>query len=119
MLRLVTNAPQGWAVDQPLVIIEEVSDPREIARSRAQHERFQQNSKWLQSHWSDVLPQARGRFLAVAGQEAFVADTPKDAWAMAEAAHPEDNGAFVQYVRPERGPRIYANRWSVTGGTGA
>ncbi|MGH2587026.1 MAG: hypothetical protein ACRDJE_19095, partial [Dehalococcoidia bacterium] len=68
------------------------------------------NSDWLQAHWADVLPQARGRFLAVAGQEAFIADTVEDAWAMAMAAHPGDSGALLQYVRPERGPRIYADR---------
>jgi hypothetical protein len=46
----------------------------------------------------------------VAGQEAFIADTPEEAWAWARTNHPEDNGAFVQYVIPEKGPRIYANR---------
>lgn len=45
---------------QPKFIIEEVTDPEEIARSRAQHERHRRNSDWLQAHWSDVLPQARG-----------------------------------------------------------
>ena len=92
---------------QPKFIIEEVTDPEEIARSRAQHERHRRNSDWLQAHWADVLPQARGKFLAVAGQEAFIADTPAEAWAWAKTTHPEDDGATVQYVRPEKGPRIY------------
>ncbi|MBI3246026.1 MAG: hypothetical protein HYZ50_05925 [Deltaproteobacteria bacterium] len=95
---------------QPQFIIEEVTDPDEIARSRAQHERHKRNSDWLQAHWADVLPQARGKFLAVAGQEAFIADTIPEAWAWVDAAHPEDDGAVVQYVRPEKGPRIYGNR---------
>ena len=90
--------------------IEEVTDPDEIARARAQDERHRRNSDWLQAHWPDVLPQARGKFLAVAGQEPFIADTPEEAWAWAAATHPEDNGAIVQYVRPEKGPRIYADR---------
>src|SRR5260221_14207218 len=94
---------------QPKFIIEEVTDPDEIARARAQHERRKRNSDWLQAHWADVLPQARGKFLAVAGQEAFIADTAEKAWAWAEATHPEDDGAVVQYVRPEKGPRIYGN----------
>ena len=89
-------------------IIEEVTDPAEIARSRAQHERHQRNDDWLEAHWADVLPQARGKFLAVANQEAFIANTPAEAWAWVDATHPEDDGATVRYVRPEKGPRIYA-----------
>jgi hypothetical protein len=58
-----------------------------------------------------LLPRAYGKFLAVAGQEAFLADTPEEAWALARAAHPDDDGAFSRYVRPPGGPRIYANRW--------
>ena len=89
--------------------IEEVSNPHDIARARAQDERHRRNSDWLQTHWADVLPQARGKFLAVAEQEAFIADTPAEAWAWVDAVHPEDNGAFVRYIRPEEGPRIYAD----------
>jgi hypothetical protein len=96
-------------------IIEEVTDPVEIARSRAQHERHCRNDDWLEAHWADVLPQARGKFLAVASQEAFIADTPAEAWAWVDATHPEDDGATVRYVRPEKGPRIYGNRWRVAG----
>jgi hypothetical protein len=94
---------------EPKFIIEEVTDPQEIARARAQDERHRRNSQWLQAHWADVLPQARGKFLAVAGQESFVADTPEAAWAWAKATHPEDDGAIVRYIRPEKGPRIYAD----------
>lgn len=96
-------------MSQPRFVIEEVDDPVEVARSRAQAARARRNSDWLQSHWPELLPGVRGKFLAVAGQEAFIADTPEEAWALARAAHPEDDGALVQYVRPERGPRIYAN----------
>lgn len=95
---------------EPTFIIEEVSDPSEIARSRAQDERHRRNNEWLQAHWADVLPQARGKFLAVAGQEAFIADTPEEAWAWADTTHPEDDGATVRYVRTEKGPRIYVDR---------
>jgi hypothetical protein len=92
---------------QPKFIIEEVTDPEEIARSRAQHERHRRNSDWLQAHWSDVLPQARGKFLAVAGQEPFIADIiPEEAWAWVDATHPDDDGAIVRYIRTEKGPRI-------------
>jgi hypothetical protein len=92
-------------------IIEEMTDPEQIARSQAQFGNTRRNLEWLESHWDDILPRARGRHLAVAGQQAFIADTPEEAWAMATAAHPDDNGALLQYIRSERGPRIYANRW--------
>ena len=97
-------------MSEPHLIIEEVTDPTEVARCRAQHERGRRNTNWLEAHWPDLLPQARGKHLAVAGQEAFIADTPEEAWAWVETTHPEDDGAFVQYVIPERGPRFYGNR---------
>jgi hypothetical protein len=91
------------------IILGELTDPEAIARFWAGHEKATRNGEWLQSHWPDLLPQALGKFVAVAGQEAFIADTPQEAWAKANAAHPEDEGAICQYVRPERGPRIYAH----------
>src|SRR5262249_38111077 len=60
--------------------LEEVNDPAVIARCRTQDERVKRNSDWLQAHWAELLPQARGKFVAVAGQEAFIADTADTAW---------------------------------------
>lgn len=100
-------------VSEPVFVIEEVTDPVECARAREQHERFKRNTDWLQANWDKVLPQALGKHLAVAGQEAFIADTAEQAWALAEAAHPDDTGMWVHYVIPEKGPRIYAHRWRV------
>jgi hypothetical protein len=85
-------------------------DPAEAERRRAQMERSRRNSKWLQAHWAELLPRARGKFVAVAGEEAFVADTPQEAWAWARQAHPEDDAAAVQYVPAEMSLRIYAHR---------
>src|ERR1700740_1043301 len=95
---------------EPQLTIEEIDDPASLARLRAQDERARRNSAWLQARWAELLPQARGKFVAVAGQEAFIADTADAAWKMARAAHPEDDGAISQYVFPQGGPRIYANR---------
>ncbi|MGH7134508.1 MAG: hypothetical protein ACREHD_02145 [Pirellulales bacterium] len=95
---------------EPRLTIEEVRDPDEVARSRVQFEHGRQNSQWLAAHWHELLPGARGRFVAVAGQEAFVADSAEVAWASAKQAHPDDDGAFVQYVFATAGPRAYANR---------
>jgi hypothetical protein len=97
-------------MNQPHFVIEEVTDPVEIERFRAVTEAARRNRDWLQSHWPELLPQALGRFVAVAGQEAFIADTAEEAEARAEAAHPDDKGVVVQYVIPHKGPRIYDNR---------
>lgn len=90
------------------LVLEEVTDPVEIERSQLQFERGRRNMKWLEVHWPDLLPDARGKFIAIAGEAAFIADSSEDAWKMAERAHPEENGAFVQYVPREDLPRIYA-----------
>jgi hypothetical protein len=91
-------------------VLEEISDPVQVKRGRVQLERAKANGTWLQAHWGEVLPLARGRFLAVAGQEAFIADTPEEAWKLARATHPQDDGAISQYVPQKGGPRIYDNR---------
>ena len=91
-------------------IIEEVDDPQLAERLRRQVERARRNEAWLQAHWPELWPRARGRHIAVASQEAFIADTPDEAWAMAMAVHPDDDGALLQYVIPHEGPRIYADR---------
>jgi len=98
-------------MNEPKLVIEEVTDPVEIARHREQDEQFQRNLDWIESHWSDILPAAYGKYVAVAGQQAFVADSPQDARALAEAAHPNDKGIWVHYLRRPGGPRIYGNRW--------
>jgi hypothetical protein len=89
------------------------TDPERLAQSRARSERFKRNSDWLQAHWPDLLPQARGKFLTVAGQEAFIADTPEESRAMARAPHPDDDGSLSQYVRHAQGPRFYSHRWGM------
>jgi hypothetical protein len=100
---------RGGGPVEPKFVIEEVTDPDEIARFVAQDERARLNGEWLRRHWSQLLPSARGRFVAVAGQEAFIADTPREARELARSVHPDDDGVLVQYVRTERGPRMYAH----------
>lgn len=98
-------------MDQNGLVLEELTDPVEIAQLQAQDARLKSNMDWLQAHWSDLMPAARGRFIAVAGQEAHIAETAAEAIQQAKAAHPDDNGIFVQFIRRELGPRIYGNRW--------
>jgi hypothetical protein len=91
-------------------VVERVDTPNEAAQHHAQRDRARRNSDWLQAHWSDLLPRARGKFIAIAGQEAFIGDTPEEAWARAGNAHPEDDGALCQFVFPDAGPRFYGHR---------
>ncbi|HEV7222498.1 MAG TPA: hypothetical protein VGN42_07340 [Pirellulales bacterium] len=97
-------------MSEPQLTIEAFVDEDEVARSAAQLQRVRQNCDWLGAHWPELLPAARGKFLAVAGRQAFLADSPEEAWQMAEAAFPDDDGALVQYVRALEGPRFYANQ---------
>jgi hypothetical protein len=100
----------GEPFREPQFVVEVVTDPIVIAELREVSEQFQQNSDWLQRHWADLLPQAFGKHLVVAGQEAFLADSATEAIAKARTAHPEDKGLLARYVSPHRGPKIYAVR---------
>lgn len=91
---------------QAHILFDEAIDPEEERRFRAQSKRIARNSQWLEAHWSE-LSAARGRFIAIAGEEAFIADSDAEARALARTAHPDDDGVLVQYVWPTNGPRIY------------
>jgi hypothetical protein len=91
------------------LVMEEVSDPGELAKARAQRERFDRNVAWLQARASEVYTRYRGKCICVAGEELFVADTPEEALALATTAHPEDDGSFLRYIPREKLDRIYAN----------
>jgi hypothetical protein len=91
------------------VMMEVLTDPAELARSRARRKQFDRNAAWLQAHASEVYARNRGKCICIAGQELFVADSPQEALALGNAAHPDDEGSFVQYIPLERVPRIYAD----------
>ena len=97
-------------VDKPYpIVMEEVTDPEELAKARAQRERFDRNSAWLQAHIAEIYARYRGKCICIAGEELFVADTPEEALALATAAHPEDDGRFLRYIPREKLDRIYAH----------
>ena len=91
----------------PKITIEFVNDPAEAERHWEARAHYDRNSNWLQNHWPELLPQARGKILAVAGQEAHVAETPEEAWKWTKEHHPEDKGPIVQFVFTNVGPRCY------------
>lgn len=90
--------------------VELVTDSGEIDVLRALDARHQRNSRWLQSHWADFIPSARGKFVAVADEAGFIAETAEEAWAWIGRTHPNDNGAIVRHIREQEGPRIYGHR---------
>ena len=92
------------------IVIEEVTDPGEIAKARAQRERFDRNATFLEAHAHEVYTRHRGKCICVAGEELFVADTPEEALALAHAAHPGDDGCFIRYIPKEKLARIYAHQ---------
>jgi hypothetical protein len=92
---------------RPPIIMEEVTDPVELAQARAQREKFDRNSAWLQDHATEVYTHHRGKCICIAGQELFVGDTAHDA--LVQAAHPDDDGLFLHYIPLEKVPRIYAH----------
>ncbi len=91
------------------LVMEEITEPDELAKARAQRERFDRNSAWLQAHATEVYRDYRGKCICVAGEELFVADTSGQALALATAAHPEDDGSFLRYIPREKIDRIYAH----------
>ena len=91
------------------IVMEEVADPEELAKARARRERFDLNSAWFQVHAAEIFTRCRGKCIVIAGEELFAADTPEEAWALADAAHPEDEGSFIHYIPKDKVARIYTN----------
>ena len=83
-----------------------ITDPVELAEMQRVNAQFKLNSDWLKEHASEVYPKYRGKYICIAGQELFAADLPEDAWAMAEKAHPDDEGIVEHYIPPTRAARI-------------
>ncbi|MGL4552301.1 MAG: hypothetical protein ACRC33_14070 [Gemmataceae bacterium] len=87
-----------------------INDEPPDARMLAGLDAHRRNSDWLDSHWGDFLPQARGRFVVVAGCQGAVVESTADALRWLADHHPDDPGPIVKYVHLDDGPRIYAHR---------
>ena len=95
--------------EQVPIVMEEVTDPEALAKARAQRQRFDRNSAWLQAHVAEIYTRYRGKCICIAGEEGFVADTPEEALTLATTAHPEDDGRFLRYIPRHKVDRIYAH----------
>jgi hypothetical protein len=94
---------------RPAVEMEVVTDFQELARARVQDEQFARNLAWFGCHASEVYSQHRGKCICISGEQVFVADSAREAVALAKTAHPQDQGRFVRYIPREKVPRIYAH----------
>ena len=90
----------------PEVVIEEVTDPVENERARAHRARANANWEWFWPRVAELAVCNRGRYVCVAGQQAFIADTPVEAVKLAREAHPDDDGRIRYYFRPSNLPVI-------------
>jgi len=88
------------------MVMEEITDPAALAKARAHRARFDRNSAWLQAHAKEVYTRYRGKCVVIAGAGLFAADTPEEAWGLAAAAHPEDDGSFMRYIPREKVARM-------------
>lgn len=88
------------------VIIEEVEMTPEMARLFEEAER---NMVWLSEHAEEleIFKRHRGRYVAAAGGELFVADSGEEVRRLARAKHP-DEMPHVRYIFREKRSRIYA-----------
>jgi hypothetical protein len=86
-----------------------VTDPVASATALAQYDMANRNWAWLRTRLSELGSGNLGRYLCVAGQEPFIADTPEEARKLAKSAHPEDLGIITYRFRTTDRPMIYAN----------
>jgi len=91
------------------VVMEEVTDPEELAKARARREQFDRNWAWFEAHAAEVYVAHRGKCICIAGQELFVAETPREVLAQARSAYPDDEGRFTCFIPRKRTFRIYAH----------
>ena len=82
--------------------------PEERARNVARSTAFWRNVEWLEQQWDRLLPGARGQYVAVANQQAFVAPNRREAQQWIAVNHPDDPGAYIDYVSPRKKLRTRA-----------
>jgi hypothetical protein len=48
------------------IVMEEVIDPEALGKARAQRQRFDRNSAWLQAHVAEIYTRYRGKCICIA-----------------------------------------------------
>jgi hypothetical protein len=103
----VDDANYDSVMSKPLIIEELPHDP-EFERLFAQAYR---NLMWFSDHAQElgVFKKYRGRYVAAAGGELFVADSREEVDRLAREKHPEEM-PHIRYILREKSHRIYANQ---------
>lgn len=91
------------------LMMEATSDPRDLREARAQREQFDRNLDWFEAHAMEIGDRNRGKYVCIAGQQLFVADSAREALRLGREAYPDDLGPFVRYIACEKVPWIYAH----------
>lgn len=105
---LTVHRTDGLPIPEPKVV-SEATDPELAARIKEALESHGRNTAWLSAHWDDLMPQARGRYVAVANQTAHLAESVAEARAWIDS-QPRDPGTIIEFVPLHERPRINANR---------
>jgi hypothetical protein len=92
------------------MIVDIPMSAEELADFHRRQWQFRKNLDWYEAHAGEIGEMYAGKFICIAGQEVFAGETSQEARAKARAAHPDDGGAFGEYVRVDKGPLIYADR---------
>ena len=96
-------------MSKPLVIEDEPLTPQ-LARA---FENAARNRLWFNEHVQEleVYKRYRGKYVASAGGELFVADTPEEIRRLVHEKYPEEL-PHVRYIQREKLSRIYAGSLS-------
>lgn len=90
-------------------VLDSPTDSVEIAQFRARRAQYDRNWKWFQTQIVELGKTHFARYVCVAGEQAFFADSAEEAASLARTAHPEDFGRFVYYFPTHRLARIHAD----------
>ena len=90
------------------MVMEVVTDPDVCAALARRKELYDRNCDWLDEHVAEVYSH-RGKFVCIAGQEAFVADCVKEAVNAAKAKYPEDDGRFSLFIPLRKALHVHAH----------
>jgi hypothetical protein len=90
-------------VTERLTITEGPADPESIRRMAC----YRRNREWLGGRGASFFEPFRGRYVAAAEGEVFVADDALEAQRLARAKYPEEE-PFIIHIPREKLLRIYA-----------
>ena len=96
-------------VDSTPTLLDSPTDTVEIEQSRARRAQYDRNWKWFQTQIVELGKTHFARYVCVAGEQAFFADSAEEAASLARTAHPEDFGRFVYYFPTHRLARVHAH----------